>query len=206
MYCRQHGYPTAPLISYKITGIGTLWGFGVPVFEVSIIGCALSFLRSILCPSDSHQTDSTTPTNPMPFFSPILPTQLSEEDVIKLDNVCLEVTKQFFETKYANLIIDQLKYCRTFQKGYYKTTPDFRHFSGIYHMIKKHSSYDDYVVFRKYLQTLSAVYRWHFAKYDNVTAYNYLHEKVKIETHCEHCGSLSKALIDRLIEENLWAV
>ena len=73
-------------------------------------------------------------------------------------------------------------------------------------MIKKHSSYDDYVVFRKYLQTLSAVYRWHFAKYDNVTAYNYLHEKVKIETHCEHCGSLSKALIDRLIEENLWAV
>ena len=141
-----------------------------------------------------------------PFFSPILPTQLSEEDVNKLDNICLEVTKQFFEEKYAHLIIDQLKYCRTFQKGYYKTTPDFRHFSGIYHMIKKHSSYDDYVVFRKYLQTLSAVYRWHFAKYDNVTAYNYLHERVKIETHCEHCGSLSKALIDRLIEENLWAV
>lgn len=141
-----------------------------------------------------------------PFFKANLPTQLSEEDVTKLDNICLEVTKQFFEEKYAHLIIDQLKYCRTFQKGYYKTTPDFRHFSGIYHMIKKHSSYDDYVVFRKYLQTLSAVYRWHFAKYDNVTAYNYLHERVKIETHCEHCGSLSKALIDRLIKENLWAV
>ena len=162
----------------------------------------------------AHRTEHTTPfvhhhitqTMNTPFFKVNLPTQLSQEDVTKLDNICLEVTKQFFEEKYAHLIIDQLKYCRTFQKGYYKTTPDFRHFSGIYHMIKKHSSNDDYVVFRKYLQTLSAVYRWHFAKYDNVTAYNYLHERVKIETHCEHCGSLSKALIDRLIKENLWAV
>ena len=37
MYCRQHGYPTAPLISYKITGIKVLWGFGVPVSEVSTL-------------------------------------------------------------------------------------------------------------------------------------------------------------------------
>ena len=35
MYCRQHGYPTAPLISYKITGIGRLWGFSVPLSELS---------------------------------------------------------------------------------------------------------------------------------------------------------------------------
>ena len=36
MYCRQHGYPTAPLISYKITGIGTLWEVAVPLSELSI--------------------------------------------------------------------------------------------------------------------------------------------------------------------------
>ena len=37
MYCRLHGYPTAPLISYKITGIGRLWGFGVPLSELSTL-------------------------------------------------------------------------------------------------------------------------------------------------------------------------
>ena len=35
MYCRQHGYPTAPLISYKIAPPGDQWGFSVPVREVS---------------------------------------------------------------------------------------------------------------------------------------------------------------------------
>jgi len=38
MYCRQHGYPTAPLISYKITPPADQWGFGVPVRAVSTGG------------------------------------------------------------------------------------------------------------------------------------------------------------------------
>ena len=179
---RQQQYPLPPLISYKILRIGVLCRVSGQFLNRYMVPCAHRFLGVIVGTSDPHPTHRihTTSTTMSPFFSPILPTQLSEEDVTKLDNICLEVTKQFFEVKYADLSIDQLKYCRTFQKGYYKTTPDFRHFSGIYHMIKKHSSYDDYVVFRKYLQTLSAVYRWHFAKYDNVTAYNYLHEKVKL--------------------------
>jgi len=37
MYCRQHGYPTAPLISYKIAGIGRLWEIGVPLSELSTL-------------------------------------------------------------------------------------------------------------------------------------------------------------------------
>ena len=37
MYCRPHGYPTAPLISYKITGIGTLWEVAVPLSELSTL-------------------------------------------------------------------------------------------------------------------------------------------------------------------------
>ena len=40
MYCRQHGYPTAPLISYKIPGIGTLWEVVVPLSELSTTPCA----------------------------------------------------------------------------------------------------------------------------------------------------------------------
>jgi hypothetical protein len=150
-----------------------------------------------------HLTKMNTTT---PFFAPILPLHLTEDQINKLDAVCLEVTEKFFRKDYADRIIDTLKYARCAKKGYYRTTPDFRHFIGIYHWVKSHSTYDDYVVFRKYLQTLSAVYRWHFGHYDSVTVYNYLHERVKIEVHCEHCGSLSKALIDRLIEENLWAV
>ena len=37
MYCRQQRYPSPRLISYKIPGIRMLWGFGVPVFEVSTL-------------------------------------------------------------------------------------------------------------------------------------------------------------------------
>ena len=37
MYCRPHGYPTAPLISYKITGIGALWEVAVPLSELSTL-------------------------------------------------------------------------------------------------------------------------------------------------------------------------
>jgi len=152
-------------------------------------------------------TDADNPTTmTTPFFSPILPLQLTEEGINKLDEVCQEVTEKFFRKDYATRIMNTLKCSRDANKGYYRTTPDFRHFIGIYHWVKAHSTYEDYVVFRKYLQTLSAVYRWHFGHYQSVTVYNYLHERVKIETHCEHCGSLSKALIDRLIEENLWAV
>jgi len=162
-----------------------------------------SFTQRRTTDADSPPTKMNTAT---PFFSPILPLHLTEEQINKLDAVCLEVTEKFFRKDYADRIIDALKYSRCAKKGYYRTTPDFRHFIGIYHWVKSHSSYDDYVVFRKYLQTLSAVYRWHFGHYESVTVYNYLHERVKIEVHCEHCGSLSKALIDRLIEENLWAV
>jgi hypothetical protein len=142
----------------------------------------------------------------MPFFNPILPLQLDNEGVNKLDAICQEVTEKYFQKEYADKIMETIKFSRSAQKGFYRTTPDFRHFIGIYHWVKAHTTYEDYVVFRKYLQTLSAVYRWHFGHYQSVTVYNYLHERVKIETHCEHCGSLSKDLIDRLIEENLWAV
>ena len=37
MYCRLQCYPAPRLISYKITGIRVLWGFVVPVFEVSTL-------------------------------------------------------------------------------------------------------------------------------------------------------------------------
>ena len=169
---------------------------------VVLVGSAgASFTQRRTTDADHHH-----PPRTMPFFNPILPLHLDEDGINKLDAICFEVTQKYFRKDYAERIMDALKYSRAANKGYYRTTPDFRHFIGVYHWVKSHTNYDDYIVFRKYLQTLSAVYRWHFGHYQSVTVYNYLHERVKIEVHCEHCGSLSKALIDRLIEENLWAV
>ena len=37
MYCRLQCYPAPRLISYKIPGIRVLWGFGVPLSEVSTL-------------------------------------------------------------------------------------------------------------------------------------------------------------------------
>ena len=56
MYCRQHGYPTALLIFYKITGIRTLWGFGVTLSGLSITPCAGSESEASL-----GQVKPTTP-------------------------------------------------------------------------------------------------------------------------------------------------
>ena len=86
MYCRQQRYPSPRLISYKIPGIRVLWGFGVTLSEVSTIGCAPSFLRVILCPSDSHPTESAPHPPPkriqkwhlsfLPFFPPNFPKKM----------------------------------------------------------------------------------------------------------------------------------
>jgi len=42
MYFRQQRYPPPRLISYKITGIKVLWGYGVPLSELSLTPCAES--------------------------------------------------------------------------------------------------------------------------------------------------------------------
>ena len=142
-----------------------------------------------------------------PFFSPVQLDYLNNDQIRQLDAICFEVTSKLFRVDCAERIIDALKYSRAARKGHYRTTPDFRHFIGIYHWIKSQTTdYGDYVVFRKYLKTLSGVYRWHFASFQHHSVRKSLHETIKIEVHCEHCGSVSKVLIDRLIEENLWAV
>ena len=54
MCCRLHGYPTAPLISYKIPGIGTLWEVAVPLCRLSTTPCAGSESGS-LCAQFTQQ-------------------------------------------------------------------------------------------------------------------------------------------------------
>lgn len=147
-----------------------------------------------------HKTMNTTIA--APFFNPSLDQDLNSNQIKDLDLICQEVTSKFFNDHYTEVIMSTLKYCR----GRNRHTTDFRRFNSVYHMVKRFSDYSDYVVFRKYLQTLSAVYRWHFASFQHYCYRNSLHERIKLETHCEHCGSLSKVLIDRLIEKNLWAV
>lgn len=54
MYCRQQRYPSPRLISYKIPAIRVLWGFSVPLSEVSTIGCAPTFLGGIMGSVATH--------------------------------------------------------------------------------------------------------------------------------------------------------
>ena len=64
MYCRQHGYPTAPLISYKITGIGGLWGFVVPLSKVSTLVAQGPILGHYVLSSHSNRCEPVTTSSP----------------------------------------------------------------------------------------------------------------------------------------------
>lgn len=206
MYCRLQGYPSPLLISYKIPGIRVLWGFGVPL-------CGLAPNR--LCSpvprghcwhieriSTVHHHPTLTPMNNTPFFNPSLVKDINSEQIDRLDVICHEYTSRFFNKETTDMIINTLKQCR----GINRHHANFWAFNSVYWYIKRYSSYSDYVTFRKYLQTLSGIYRWHFGSFQHYTVRNSLHERIKVETHCEHCGSLGKGLIDWLISENLWLV
>jgi hypothetical protein len=157
-----------------------------------------SFIQRRTTDADHHPRPMTA----TPFFNPSLDQDLNPNQIKDLDLICQEVTSKFFNDHYTEVIMNTLKFSRSNNRH----TTDFRRFNSVYHMIKRFSNYSDYVVFRKYLQTISAVYRWHFASFQHYSCRNSLQERINLETHCEHCGSLSKTLIDRLIEENLWAV
>ena len=55
MYFRQQRYPPPRLISYKITGIKVLWGFGVPLSELSILVAHRLNLRHHWDKSNPHR-------------------------------------------------------------------------------------------------------------------------------------------------------
>ena len=165
---------------------------------VVVLGFWGASFRQRRTTADPHQPHTMN----TPFFNPSLDQDLNAEQIANLDRICQEVTSKFFNQHYTEVIMNTLKYCR----GRNRHTTDFRGFNSVYFTVKRFCNYEDYVTFRKYLQTLSAVYRWHFASFQHYCYRNSLHERIKLETHCEHCGSLSKALIDRLIEANLWTV
>lgn len=64
MYCRLHGYPTAPLISYKIPGIGTLWEVVVPLSELSTLVAQRPILGHYVLSSHSNRCGLVTISSP----------------------------------------------------------------------------------------------------------------------------------------------
>ena len=64
MCCRLHGYPTAPLISYKIPGIGTLWEFVVPLSKVSTLVAQGPILGHYVLSSHSNRCGLVTTSSP----------------------------------------------------------------------------------------------------------------------------------------------
>ena len=64
MYCRQHGYPTAPLISYKITDIRTLWEVAVPLSELSTLVAQRPILGHYVLSSNHNRCGLVTTSSP----------------------------------------------------------------------------------------------------------------------------------------------
>ena len=64
MCCRLHGYPTAPLISYKIPGIGTLWEVAVPLSKVSTLVAQRPILGHYVLSSHSNRCEPVTTSSP----------------------------------------------------------------------------------------------------------------------------------------------
>ena len=64
MCCRLHGYPTAPLISYKIPGIGTLWEVAVPLSELSTLVAQCPILGHYVLSSHSNRCGLVTTSSP----------------------------------------------------------------------------------------------------------------------------------------------
>ena len=149
-----------------------------------------------------HTVLNQPPPMNTPFFNPSLVKDINSEQIDRLDVICYEYTSRFFNKETTDMIINTLKQCR----GINRHHANFWAFNSVYWHIKRYSSYSDYVTFRKYLQTLSGIYRWHFGSFQHYSVRNSLHERIKVETHCEHCGSLGKGLIDWLISEKLWLV
>lgn len=196
---RLQGYLSSHLISYIVHDPGWFPGSCGQFSDWFTSGCAAWFLGVIIAVliTLTHQHMSNTP-----FFNPTLVKDISSEQIDRLDAICYEYTSRFFNKETTDNIMSTLKHCR----GINRHHADFRGFNGVYWHIKRYSSYSDYVTFRKYLQTLSAIYRWHFGSFQHYCYRDSLHERIKVETHCEHCGSLGKGLIDWLISENLWLV
>ena len=71
MYCRQHGYPTAPLISYKIAGIWVLWGFDVPLSELTVLVAQCLDLGHDWHKSNPHRWDPLSPPLPNSLTCPL---------------------------------------------------------------------------------------------------------------------------------------
>ena len=196
---RLQGYPSSHLISYSVHDPGWFSGSCGQFSDRFTSGCPAWFLGVIIAVliTLTHQQMSNTP-----FFNPTLVKDINSEQIDRLDVICYEYTSRFFNKETTDMIINTLKQCR----GINRHHANFLAFNSVYWHIKRYSSYSDYVTFRKYLQTLSGIYRWHFGSFQHYSVRNSLHERIKVETHCEHCGSLGKGLIDWLISENLWLV
>lgn len=217
MYCRLQGYPSPLLISYKITGIRVLWGFGVP-----LCGLALNLLCSPVPLSHCWHIERDTPftttlkkMSTIQFFingnqveiqlDPILAIlgQFSNivtapvnnahlQDIEEFDAFMTAILKEYFSEQQSESIVSTLS--EISQENY----PDYRDGLGLYHMFV--GSLEQ----RQLMKVVFATYALKFGRnHDNKTS---LKSKIKYATACPHCGAYASAIRDRLVKEGYLTV
>ena len=139
---------------------------------------------------------------PQPFQFKITETV---QDVEKLDAIVFDELSKTFGNDAAERILSCLQFCRACKTSGTRVFSDFRHFTPIYHWVRANSTPEDYVIYRKLLQTVSAIYRFKFNNGGAAPAYyNSIKSQVNLDTACPHCGGSANNLVGRLIEAGLW--
>lgn len=125
--------------------------------------------------------------------TPIVPTIEEEpEDLLPFNEFTIKMIAPIYGDQLAQQIVDKLEECRTHFSG-------FNHFKGMY---LKCSGIEQ----RQLMKTVSAVYRYKFAKFHREESKSSLKSQIKWDTKCPHCGAFANAFVLRLIQEGLWTV
>lgn len=153
----------------------------------------------------NNQPKVSTPkvtTIPLPFE---VKTVETVEDIKLLDTIVFEELSAVFGNDASERIVSSLQFCRTCKSSGWRTLSDFRHFNQVYHWVRSNSTRQDYVIFRKLLQTVSAIYRFKFNNGGQANSYyNSIRSQVNLDIQCPHCGGPADKLVARLIEAKLW--
>jgi hypothetical protein len=150
------------------------------IINGNIVDAEVAYIQAIL----GNNTNVLT--------APIVSTTEEEpEDLLPFNEFTVKMITPYYGDKLAQQIVDKLEECRTHWSG-------FQNFIGMY---RKCSTIEQ----RQLLKTVSAIYRYKFAKIDTHHKYS-LKSQIKWDTMCPHCGAFANAFVLRLTQEGLWTV
>ena len=102
MYFRLHGYPTAPLISYKIPGIGALWEVAMPLSELSILLAQRPNLRHYVIKSHRNPMTYIQQHPNAPYFGETVSfTPMGDHVLVVADSQMIMMTREDARSEWS---------------------------------------------------------------------------------------------------------